>query len=80
MVESGLGDRFWFKSALAGCEGGCNLQSMDCRAWVHLNSERREHGKPGHAFWAIEVMYLEGISAQYKKGQSRHSIQGKGIQ
>ena len=79
MVESGLCGRFWFKSALAGCEARnvtykarigtspwnlmhgekkdfSRFRAFGCRAWVHLNSERREKGK--HTPRAIEVIYL----------------------
>ena len=79
MVESGLGGRFWFKSASAGCEARnvtykarigtspwnlmhgekkdlSRFRAFGCRAWVHLNSERREKGK--HTPRAIEVIYL----------------------
>ncbi len=68
MVESGLGGRFWFKSAVTGCEARnvtykaqigttpwklmhgekkdvSRFRAFGCRAWVHINSERREKGK-----------------------------------
>ena len=79
MVESGLGGRFWFRSALAACEARkvtykarigttpCKLNhakkkdlsrfcAFGCRAWVHLNSGRKEKGK--HTPRAIEVIHL----------------------
>ena len=79
MVESGLGGRFWFKSALAAVEARnatykerigttpwrrmhgerrdvSRFRAFGCRAWVHLNSERREKGK--HTPRAVEAIYL----------------------
>ena len=79
MVESGLGCRFWFKSALAAVEARnatykerigttpwrrmhgerrdvSRFRAFGCRAWVHLNSERREKGK--HTPRAVEAIYL----------------------
>ena len=79
MVESGMGGRFWFKSALAAVEA-CNathkerigttpwrqmhgerrdvsrFRAFGCRAWVHLNSERREKGN--HMPRAVEAINL----------------------
>ena len=77
MAESGLGGRFWFKSALAGCEARnvtykerigttpwklmhgsprdvSKFRAFGCRAWVYLNSERRDKGK--HTPRAVEAI------------------------
>jgi len=79
MVESGLGGRFWFKSACVGCQARnvtykarigttpwkamhgekkdvSRFRAFGCRAWVHLNSERRDKGK--HTARAIEAIHL----------------------
>ena len=79
MVESGLGGRFWFKSALAAVDARnatykerigttpwrrmhgvmrdvSRFRAFGCRAWVHLNSERREKGK--HTPRAVEAINL----------------------
>ena len=68
MAESGLGGKFWFKSALAAIDASnatykeristtpwrrmhgerrdvSRFRAFGCRAWVHLNLERREKGK-----------------------------------
>ena len=79
MVESGLGGRFWFKSAMTGCEarnvthkerigttpwrlmhGGkkdvSRFRAFGGRAWINLNTERRENGK--HTPRAVEAIHL----------------------
>jgi hypothetical protein len=79
MAESGLGGRFWFKSAVAGCDARnstykerigttpwrimhgekrdvSRFRAFGCRAWVHLNSERRDKGK--HTPRAVEAIYI----------------------
>ncbi len=79
MAESELGGRFWFKSALAGCEARnvtykerigttpwklmhgvprdvSKFRAFGCRAWVYLNSERRDKGK--HTPRAVQAINL----------------------
>ena len=87
MAESGLGGRFWFKTAAAGKDARnvtykerigmspyqamygekkdvSDFRAFGCRAWVHLDKQRRQNGKhTPRAKEAIYVGFTENMSA-----------------